>query len=191
MDQLEILIQVHIFAHFWVNFLALKLTATCNISKGWVVTVFLVALTHIPTHRFITARTRVRILDFTVVAHRTRTKIRPDFSKKVILKLKLPKNHFNKKCAPKLLFFNEKKVGKIAWFFDTDSDIENSLWKSNFCTLRRGGKAKGQLISKGPTMIPQVDLFSFVFWKNLKTPKRHFKGKASWDAYDRGGWLIL
>ena len=24
------------------------------------------------------------------------------------------------------------------------------------------------------TMIPQVDLFSFVFWKKLKTPKRHF-----------------
>ena len=51
---------------------------------------------------------------------------------------------------------------------------------------------KGQLISKGlfgilnsskkltkkfdlTTMIPQVDLFSFVFWKNLKTPKRHFE----------------
>jgi hypothetical protein len=50
---------------------------------------------------------------------------------------------------------------------------------------------KGQLISKGlfgilnsskkwtkkfdlTTMIPQVDLFSSVFWKNLKTPKRHF-----------------
>ena len=25
------------------------------------------------------------------------------------------------------------------------------------------------------TMIPQVDLFSFVFWKKLKTPKRHFE----------------
>ena len=52
--------------------------------------------------------------------------------------------------------------------------------------------SKGQLISKGlfgilnsskkrmkkfnsTTMIPQVDLFSFVFWKNLKTPKRHFE----------------
>ena len=51
---------------------------------------------------------------------------------------------------------------------------------------------KGQLISKClfglfnrskkrtkqfdlTTMIPQVDLFSFVFWKNLKTPKRHFE----------------
>ena len=27
----------------------------------------------------------------------------------VVLKLKLPKNHFNKKCAPKILFLNEKK----------------------------------------------------------------------------------
>ena len=26
-------------------------------------------------------------------------------------------------------------------------------------------------------MIPQVDLFSFVFWKNLKTPKRHYEIK--------------
>ena len=24
-------------------------------------------------------------------------------------------------------------------------------------------------------MIPQVDLFSFIFWKKLKTPKRHFE----------------
>ena len=52
--------------------------------------------------------------------------------------------------------------------------------------------AKDPLISKGlfgflnsskkrtekfdlTTMIPQVDLFSFVFWKNLKAPKRHFE----------------
>ena len=25
------------------------------------------------------------------------------------------------------------------------------------------------------TVIPQVDLLLFVFWKKLKTPKRHFK----------------
>ena len=29
---------------------------------------------------------------------------------KAVLKLKLPKNHFNKKYAPKLLFFIKKKV---------------------------------------------------------------------------------
>jgi hypothetical protein len=38
----------------------------------------------------------------------TLTEIGPDFSKKVVLKLKLPKNHFNNKCAPKLFLFNEK-----------------------------------------------------------------------------------
>jgi hypothetical protein len=30
----------------------------------------------------------------------------------VVLKLKLPKNNFNKKCAPKILFLNEKKIQK-------------------------------------------------------------------------------
>ena len=37
------------------------------------------------------------------------SKIGPDFSRKVVLKLKLLKNCFNKKCAPKFLFLNEKK----------------------------------------------------------------------------------
>jgi hypothetical protein len=37
------------------------------------------------------------------------SKIRPDFIKKVVLKLKFSKNHYNKKCTPKILFFNEKK----------------------------------------------------------------------------------
>ena len=36
----------------------------------------------------------------------------------VVLKLKLPKNHFNKKCAPKILFLNEKKIRKIQMIFD-------------------------------------------------------------------------
>ena len=30
----------------------------------------------------------------------------------VVLRLKLPKNHFNKKCAPKISFLNEKKNQK-------------------------------------------------------------------------------
>ena len=38
----------------------------------------------------------------------TSLKIGPDFSKKVVLKLKLPKNHFNKEGAPKKLLLNEK-----------------------------------------------------------------------------------
>ena len=32
-----------------------------------------------------------------------------DFSNKVVQKLKLSKNSFNKKCAPKLVLFIEKK----------------------------------------------------------------------------------
>ena len=50
-------------------------------------------------------------------------KMGPDFSNKVGLKSKLPKNNFNKKYAPKLLFFNEKKIRKIWMIFD----LENSL----------------------------------------------------------------
>ena len=37
------------------------------------------------------------------------SKIEHDFSNKVVQKLKLPINHFYKKCASKQLFFNEKK----------------------------------------------------------------------------------
>ena len=35
-----------------------------------------------------------------------------DFSNKVVQKLKLSINHFYKKCTPKQLFFNEKKIQK-------------------------------------------------------------------------------
>ena len=51
------------------------------------------------------------------------SKIGPDFSKKVVLKLKLPKNNFNKSFAPKLFFFNEKKIRAIRMTFN----IENSI----------------------------------------------------------------
>jgi hypothetical protein len=51
-----------------------------------------------------------------------RSKIRPYFT--IISGLKIyQKNHFNKKCAPNLLFFNEKKIREIRMIFD----IENSL----------------------------------------------------------------
>ena len=43
------------------------------------------------------------------------SKIRRHFSNKVVLKLKSAKNAFYKKCAPKLIFFNEI-------FFQKDSD---------------------------------------------------------------------
>ena len=38
---------------------------------------------------------------------------------------------------------------------------------------------------KRTTNIPQVDLFSFIFWKNLKTPKRHFE--INWPL----SWPVL
>ena len=49
----------------------------------------------------------------------------------------LHKTDGSKKCASKLIFSNEF-FRKIRMIFD----IENSLWKSNFCTLRRAGKAR-------------------------------------------------
>jgi hypothetical protein len=51
------------------------------------------------------------------------SKIGPDFSKKVALKLKLPKNHFNKKYAPKFIFFNDEKIGKIWMIFGTENSL--------------------------------------------------------------------
>jgi hypothetical protein len=51
------------------------------------------------------------------------SKIRHDFSNKLVKKLNLPINHFYKNCAHKQLFFNEKKIRKIRMIFD----IENSL----------------------------------------------------------------
>ena len=52
--------------------------------------------------------------------------------------MKLWKSHLNKKCAPNLLFFNEKKFRKIRMIFD----IENSIWKSNFSTFWWGRKGR-------------------------------------------------
>ena len=40
------------------------------------------------------------------------SKIRNDFGNKVVLKLKLPKTHFNKHCAPKFLLFIGKENQK-------------------------------------------------------------------------------
>ena len=72
----------------------------------------------------------------------------------------------------------------------------SNFWQIEKLVSRKGRvlwlDGKGQLISKGlfgilnsskkqmkkfnfATMIPQVDLFLFVFWKKWKTPKRHFE----------------
>jgi hypothetical protein len=42
----------------------------------------------------------------------TSSKIWPNFCNKVVEKLMLSKSVNNKKCAPKLVFFNEKKIEK-------------------------------------------------------------------------------
>ena len=74
-------------------------------------------------------------------------------------------------------------------FLITTTDKVHIYLEGHFFTL-----LKGQLISKGlfgilnspkkrtkkldfTSMIPQVDLFSFVFWEKLKTQKRHFEIK--------------
>ena len=50
---------------------------------------------------------------------------------KVVQKLSLEKNVFNKKCSPKLIFLDEFFFEKIWLIFD----IENWLWKYNFGTF--------------------------------------------------------
>ena len=59
------------------------------------------------------------------------SKIRRHFRNKSRSILKLSKNVFYKKCGPKLIFFNEKKIREIWTFFD----IENWLWKSDLGTF--------------------------------------------------------
>ena len=61
---------------------------------------------------------------------------------------------------PKILSLGRPANGqtKSKRFFQADVSSKNRRNKFDFTT-----------------MIPQVDLFSFVFWKKLKTPKRHFE----------------
>ena len=59
------------------------------------------------------------------------SKIGRHFSNKAVLKLKLAKNAFYKKGAPKLIFFNEFLFRKIWMIFD----IEKSLRKYKISTF--------------------------------------------------------
>ena len=54
--------------------------------------------------------------------------------------------------------FFSKGQKKWKWFFQDDVSSKKRTNESYFTTMK-----------------PQVDLFSFVFWKKLKTPKRHFE----------------
>ena len=58
-------------------------------------------------------------------------KIRRQFRNKSRSILKLSKNVYYKKCGPKLIFFNEKKIRKIRMFFD----IEKWFWRSDLGTF--------------------------------------------------------
>ena len=50
-----------------------------------------------------------------------------DFSNKAVLKLKIPKNVFNKKCGPKLLFSTEIFPRKILMIFDIEIIFESPI----------------------------------------------------------------
>ena len=59
----------------------------------------------------------------------------------------------------KTLLLDTKGQKKSKWFFL--ADVSSKKWTNEFYF----------------TMKPQVDLFLFVFWRKLKTPKRHFEIK--------------
>ena len=56
-------------------------------------------------------------------ASKSRKKLDVILENKVVKEVKFSKNFNNKKCAPKIIFFNEKKTRKIRTIFD----IENWL----------------------------------------------------------------
>ena len=68
----------------------------------------------------------------------------------VVLKLQLPKNHLNKKCAPKLLFFIEKKIKKI----HKENHFESPIL-ALFDEVAKLGKASG-LYTDASLSLPQA-----------------------------------
>ena len=65
--------------------------------------------------------TQRKLLNFEFWINGEMSKIGYHFSNKVIQKLISPKNVNNKKCAPKLVLFNEKKLRKIRMIFDIEN----------------------------------------------------------------------
>ena len=65
----------------------------------------------------------MKLPDFESPSSDSLSKIGRHFSNNMVLNLKLAKNSFYKKGAPKLIFFNEIFFRKIRMIFD----IENSL----------------------------------------------------------------
>ena len=56
--------------------------------------------------------------------HTDRQKLGTILENKLVQKLKFSKNDNNKKHAPKLIFFNEKKIRKIRIIFDIDFESQ-------------------------------------------------------------------
>ena len=86
------------------------------------------------------------------------------------------------------------KMGRCHQFFSLKSYFISIHWRFHIIFLKQRTLVvdKGQIISKGflmssisskkqtkefdyTTMIPQIDLFSFVFWRKSKTPKNDFE----------------
>ena len=65
--------------------------------------------------------TRRKLLNFENWVNGEVSKIRRHFRNKSRSILMLSKNVNNKKCAPKLIFFNEKKLRKIRIIFDIEN----------------------------------------------------------------------
>ena len=103
------------------------------------------------------------------------------------------------------LNFPHKTVNNLFNFSAQDSDLEYSFWQRKNSSVssdlkppqtKSKKKFQADISSKKrmnefyfTTMKPQIDLFSFVFWRKLKTPKRHFEIKwpfimiISWVAW--------
>ena len=68
----------------------------------------------------------------------------------VVLKLKLPKNHFNKKFAPKILFLNEKKKSERFLTLKIHFEIPISALCNELAKL---GKASQDAYNPGKRLI--------------------------------------
>ena len=97
--------------------------------------------------------------------------------------------YFEKEMKIKILKRKKKSLEPFrSCLLNSTTNSAQFWWKWDGLTVL----FKGQLISKGvlmssisskkrtkefdfTTMIPQIDMFSFVFWRKSKTPKNHFE----------------
>ena len=95
---------------------------------------------------------------------------------------------------PHVILTSNSQIRKVPNLENPSYDFKNTVC---FCILKGQTKSKwffqAEVSSKKrtnefyfTTMIPQVDLFSFVFWKKLKTPKRQFE--INWPLITSRSW---